>query len=100
MSVDIGEQRLILVELDVFNLGVNDQRIFKQFGRSLEDQQFGPLHIDLEKISAFEFGDIVEAPGLDGICFLNADQLFEVLELGEQGVFGSNKDEVIGKLHS
>src|SRR5258708_7809257 len=86
--VDVGEERLILVQRNEIDFDVDNQRRFQTFERALKDQDLGPLYVHFEKINIRRFRNVVEAHGEN---LMRPDDLeafgemFEILRHSEIG---------------
>ena len=69
-------------------------------GCAFEHQKFCALNVDLEEIGTFQLGNVVEPLGLDRVVFVTRTSSSRFWKWTSRGVFGSNSDEVMLKLHS
>ena len=89
--VDVGEQRLILVERNEFHFHIDDKRRVQTLARALEHHHLAPLNVDFEKIDAGGFRNVVEPGGSDLMCFHHLEIFGETLEMLRQCEIGLEK---------
>ena len=87
--VHVREHRLVTVELDEFDFGLNQECPGKRSRCVTENREFAPLHVNLDEIRVVYFRDIVELRGAYRMLCNRPHELREILELLEQRRVGS-----------